>query len=113
MGVGTAEDLVVVVPLLVQRPQHAKRTHELARQKHVVDDALEVKPTTSIDNISSTSEPTTGPTLHACQTKCSQSNHIIWISHAKVITNPFCNQDQKNSQNFILLMIPIQTALNL
>ena len=81
---GTAEDLVVVVPLLVERPQHTERTHELTRQKHVVDDTLEVKPTTGIDNTSS-------------------NNTIITphISLAK-ISSFFGNQDQKSSQNFIL-----------
>ena len=99
---GTAEDLVVVVPLLVERPQHAERTHEFTRQKHVVDDTLEVKPTTGIDNTSSNNEPTTGPTFHTCQTKCAQCNHIIWISRAKVTTSSFLQSGPEKPVNFIV-----------
>ena len=64
MRVWTAKDFVVMVPLLVERAQHAEGAHELPRQKHVVNDTLEVKPTTRIDNTSSTNAIITEATLH-------------------------------------------------
>ena len=45
VGVGAAQDLVVVEPLLVERTQQTQWIHELARVEYVVYHTFEVKPT--------------------------------------------------------------------
>lgn len=47
-----ADNFVVAIPFLVKWAKDTQRTHELARQEHVIYDTLEVKPTTDINNMS-------------------------------------------------------------